>query len=87
MILINGDIIPSHMQNKILEDLPSRLSQTLATSMLNPYWVIEACDQLSKKLANGEYNHFISRLPIDQTLVKEELHTVIHMLQKRKFTL
>lgn len=82
MILINGDIIPSHMQNKILEDLPSMLSQTLATSMLNPYWVIEACDRLSKKLANGDYNHFISRLPIDQTLVKEELHTVIHMLKR-----
>lgn len=82
MILINGDIVPSHMQNKILEDLPSRLNHTLAAHMLNPYWVIEACDKLSKKLADGDYNPLISSLPIDQTLVKEELHTVIHMLKK-----
>ena len=82
MILINGNIVPSSMQNKILEELPSRLNQTLATQSLNPYWVIDACDKLSKKLANGDYHHLISSLPIDQNLVKEQLHTVIHMLKK-----
>lgn len=82
MILVNGDLVPSSMQNKILEELPFRLNKTLATHTLSPYWVIDACDTLSKKLANGDYTPLISSLPIDQNLVKEQLHAIIHMLKK-----
>ncbi len=82
MILAKGEILASKEQGRILKELPEWLNQTLALDDLDPYYVIKACDELSKRISLGQYDHIISGIALDEKLIKEQLHTIINMLNK-----
>lgn len=56
MILANGKLFDSSMQNEILEKLETSLNNTIASQSLKTESVISALDSLSDRIASGTYS-------------------------------
>ena len=65
MIIANGKLYDTSMQNTILENLGSEICKTLAQKTLSAETVVNAVDALNTKLKHGNFNKLIDSLPID----------------------
>ncbi|MCQ2502719.1 MAG: acyl-CoA reductase [Saccharofermentans sp.] len=62
MILANGVVLETSEQNDLLNALPGKLNKTLMEEPLDPQIVIDAFDNLGKRIANGEFAELISSI-------------------------
>ncbi len=67
MILANGNLYETNEQNRILSDLSSKLTDTLLHQELDRQTVIRAFDEISTRLASGEFESLLSELDPDST--------------------
>lgn len=82
MMLIGGEVLPSSMQNEILESMEKQLNKTLMQSSLDPMCVVEACDQLSRRIEEGIYNDLINEIGLDERLLTEQVTLVVQLLRR-----
>lgn len=82
MMLIGGEVLPSSMQNEILEGMEKRLNKTLMQSSLDPMCVVEACSQLSRRIEEGVYNDLIKEIDLDERLLTEQVTVVVQLLRR-----
>lgn len=82
MMLIEGEVLPSSMQNEILEGMEKRLNKTLMQSSLDSMCVVEACDQLSRRIEEGVYNDLIKEIDLDERLLTEQVTMVVQLLRR-----
>ena len=82
MMLIGGEVLPSSMQNEILEGMEKRLNKTLMQSSLDPMCVVEACSQLSRRIEEGVYNDPIKEIDLDERLLTEQVTVVVQLLRR-----
>lgn len=62
MILTNGICYETSAQNELLSSLPSKLNRTLMEDNLDPEIVINAFDNLGKRIAQGEFTDLIASI-------------------------
>lgn len=60
MILANGNVYSSSEQSRILTSLEEKLNQTRAMQTLRPEIVIQALDQMSRKMEEGVFNALLT---------------------------
>ena len=64
MILANGVVLETSEQNALLNALSGKLNKTLMEEPLDPQIVIDAFDNLGKRIANGEFADLISSIEV-----------------------
>ena len=76
MILYDGTLYETQSQDKLISELPSRLTDTLASNRLDIETVINAFDALCQKLANGELDHIINQIDYEEkdALIDQAIH-------------
>lgn len=82
MMLIGGEVLPSSMQNEILEHMEKRFNKTLMQPSLDSMCVVEACDQLSRRIEEGVYNNLIKEIGLDERLISEQVNRVVQLLRR-----
>lgn len=82
MMLIEGEVLPSSMQNEILEGMEKQLNKTLMQSSLDPMCVVEACNQISRRIEEGAYNDLIKEIDLDERLLTEQVTMVVQLLRR-----
>ena len=73
MILSRGTILPTEEQSRVLEQLPGWINETLARPPLLPEVTIAACDRLSRRAQDGEFDREIAGLDLDPAKTEEIL--------------
>ncbi|MBR3057314.1 MAG: acyl-CoA reductase [Clostridiales bacterium] len=65
MILFNGTLFETKEQNRLLDELPSKLTDTLLHQTLDRENVIRAFDNISQRLAAGEFESLLQSVDPD----------------------
>ncbi len=83
MILYQGIIYPNKVQTNLLKALENDCLDTLDSSvMLKTTDVINACDQLTKKIRKGEFDHIILPLLEEYDIPKNYFEKYVSMFSK-----
>lgn len=80
MILANGEIYPSSQQGRILDGLEERINATRTSERLDAETVIDAIDQLGKRIAAGEFNELIAPFGLEK--MANEMKNSVRLLNR-----
>lgn len=77
MLLIRGELWEDSRMEEALTDLETHLTRTLSAPPLDPMLVVNACDKLTRAVANGEYaaelDAFLSVHEVPRAMVEDAI--------------